>query len=173
MDIIYITPKGGGEVVTVDSPAKVAGAVKELRERTGATEFDVTRGDVVCDFCSFPSVISIYRTKQAEAMFSEISGGELVTHMDADGLWGACPDCDAILTRMLTAMQTRDLGTITQSVIDLRERSVDRMIEGGLISMRSLADFTVRQAHNYFLGYWNRKPGSRVVTDDEIMRGGS
>jgi hypothetical protein len=164
---LFITLKEGGEVREAASMDEAVNIMTQwAREIGGVPDFRLTRSDVVCDFCSEPGIVSLYQITPGTPRSTEIqSDGTVITHMDEDGLWGACATCDVIIE----AIRTGNLLAVNA----LRDRSVDRFIEreGGSDLPRDIVAFSVSMGHDFFLTHWNGEPGKPLVTDDKIMGG--
>lgn len=168
--IIYVTPKGGGDTMTCRTMAEVHDAMQLLNSMHGTTEFSIVRGDLVCDFCSSPDgVVSLYSANPERLLYREITPDMDVTHMDADGLWAACPDCDAILTRIRVANASQDIPGLRKAIADLHTRSVDYALDTNDGIPRFMVEQAVTMAHSFFFAGWNREPGMRIIQDSEIL----
>lgn len=162
---LLLSLKSGGEVreaASVDEAHRVL--VEWSRELGGVQEFNVTRADVVCDFCSTPGIVSLYQITPGTPRSIEISDRGTITHVDQDGLWGACPTCDEIIESIRVNQSQKD-------VIRLRNRAAFLFMEteegAGLPSR--LVEYSVEMGHNFFLTHWDGKPSKPLATDDEIM----
>lgn len=155
---LYITPKGGGPVIVCDSQEAVSKAVESLRAEGYGEEFDCTRGDIVCDFCSFPEVVNLYTITPDRGFGITIDKGDhMETHGDGDGKWAACEECGKLISE--------------REWYKLAVRSVERMVEGSGLPV-FICELTVSVAHGYFRTRWERDgcpEPVKLISDAELL----
>jgi hypothetical protein len=148
-----VSPREGGEVIECDSIAATHAAIKSLG-LAGSRNFNVVRTDVVCDFCSRSGVSAIFSATPDQPVIGFQTATETVTHMDGDGLWGACRECEA-----LVMSGNRDA---------LCERSLSNFPLDDRIPLE-LIKFSIASIQSLFFQNWDRKPGKPLVSDDVLM----
>lgn len=162
--ILYVTPKIEAPegtmrpVITCGSITEVDGIILRLREQGWGHDYNVVRGDSVCDFCSTPEITYLYSATSGTPMYVAEHEAHTVTHLDEDGLWAACPTCHKLIS--------------ADNWNGLRKQSVNMLVAAHPDYPRFLADATVSAAHNFFRNSWirNGKPApTRLSTVDEIM----
>jgi hypothetical protein len=152
---------------------EVHAEVSRMNREMGVTDFNIIRLDLVCDFCSTPGIVSTYQTQPEREMYAVVDGEHAHHHMDEDGKWGACPDCDEILTRLLEAGKLGDQAGIFYYAQKLGQRSYESFKArnpGNQMPVHLIAQ-AIANAHGFFFSGWDLEPGKRVITDDEIMNG--
>lgn len=156
---LYVTPKSGGPVIFCESHTQVSAAMRKLHDEGYGAEFDITRGDIVCDFCSTPMVKWLYEiVPDGSYSVTMVSETETETHGDGDGKWAACPDCHA----MISGGQWDILAV----------RAIARMREEAPELPVALATLAVQGAHGYFHRRWEAnhfKPPTELVSDAEFL----
>lgn len=78
--------------------AVIAAAMRRLADQ-GYTAMTAHRLDMVCDFCSTPSIVARFEIEPGGQIGRLISDNQDVTHIDRDGKWGACVTCAALIKR--------------------------------------------------------------------------
>src|SRR5262245_33890544 len=154
---IYVKPlDGSGRVFLAESHKEEFQIIAKLKAE-GVREIDRQRGDVICDFCSDPTVYWLYTIP---------GGGEVVQvgqehHMDADGLWGACNECHALI-------QARGWAKLGVRSLENYKRIYPEYLIDELILRMSIA-----HAHAYFASGWDAigNPDPAKVTPDKDFLG--
>lgn len=161
----YVSPKldrpgVSRPVISCVNMSATQAAIVELRRQGWGDEFNVTRGDVVCDFCSHPEITKLYSVAPGGLVFSVIEEDETFHHGDSDRLWGACSECfDRISADDWPGLAKRSIKNAIAQTPGLPEE---------------LLTFSVVNAHNYFRVNWDalgRPAPSDVQTDADFMRG--
>ena len=154
MSKFLVSPMEGGEVVECDSLVDAHLAALELRKK-GYRNFNVIRSDVVCDFCSQPGVKVIFNAiPGASVVEAWTPEGEIVTHGDGDGLWGACPICEALV--------------LAEDSNGLCRRSVEHFPMTGKLP-EELIIISIMGIQAIFFQNWDHKPGTPLMSDEELM----
>jgi hypothetical protein len=167
---LLITLTEGGEVREAsDMNEAVEIMTKWAKELGGTPDFRCTRADVVCDFCSESGIVALYQITPGTPRSIEVHGDAVITHMDEDGLWGACATCNEIIESIRKG--TMRAGSILPNIVRLRDRAVERFMasEEGSHVPRELVEFSVAMGHNFFLTHWDGEPSKPLMTDEQLL----
>lgn len=156
-------PFDGVEVLGGADTSEDADELVEAFRLGNPSWFNVTAGDVVCDFCSHPEVVKLYSIAPGGVVFAlysvfEDDSEHSETHGDSDGLWGACAECHKLIS--------------ADDWDELAVRSVRQAVTLAAGVPTGLLAYTVRHAHGYFRNAWIKagKPEPRdVIPDSDFM----
>lgn len=152
---IYLKPRdGSGRVIVCDSHEESYAAIEKLHAE-GVTEIDRSAGDVICDFCSDPTVRWLYLTKPGAV----IQLGD-VTHADADGQWGACATCHA----HIQAGEWKLLAAHSLSNFYKLHPDTEFEMPPLLLAM------SIDAAHGHFRDGWDGSAPQSVTPDADFLR---
>ena len=112
--------------------------------KAGVPRIEITRADVVCDFCSLPLVRWLFEIPVLETPVVSYGGGDHIEHHhDSDGRWGACDECkNFIMAGDWKAMQVRSVE---------HARTLHTMMEH---MPQFLVELSVANAHGFFKNGW-------------------
>ncbi len=140
----------------IEGEEAINDAMQEIADNNPrTTHIGVTRLDMVCDFCSAPDPVSMFRTEAGKEIRTQIQPERVDTHMDGDGLWAACPTCEKMV--------------LARDLIGLAAHSFDcfKEIHAGVPD--DMGAFAVSKAHALFWSGWDGKKPTRIPQDSEIM----
>ncbi|SRR5580765_746804 len=78
--------------------AVIAAAMRDYADQ-GFTHMTAHRLDMVCDFCSEPSIVARFEIEPGGIIGRVVTDDQDVTNIDRDGVWGACHTCLSIIKR--------------------------------------------------------------------------
>lgn len=158
--MIYVTPKDGGPVVACENREEAHAAIKKLRAAGYGEAYNLTVGDVICDFCSHPEVHYLYSVRPGGVVFVLISDEGDESHGDADGLWGACEECYKLIsTDQWAGLENRSFNSPAGQAI------ISSGVPGLVFRM------TIKGAHGFFQQRWREvgMPEPRKVDPDWVF----
>lgn len=162
--ILYISPKDAGpeydgQVFTCNSYSEARATMERLGV-LGVVEFNITRGDVICDFCSHPETSALYQIEPGGVM--EWASDDDTTHMDRDGKWAACSVCRDLISAgdwEGLAKRSYDLFSVHHPEIWALMTTRDMFVFSGAITT----------AHGFFKHGWDGSEPKPIVTDKDFL----
>lgn len=153
---IYLTPNdGSGRVVVCQTYEAVHLAIQAFKDE-GVSDISSTRGDLVCDFCSHPEIVAMYQIRPGGVYLSAFTSQGNEQHIDSDGRWGACSECQ----RLISNGDWPELGLRSFTIYkgDAEPEAFDQLMK-----------MSIQAAHGVFRQSWDGSEPKRVQSDAEFL----
>ncbi len=157
MKVLLTVTGKNDEVLRVEGPldlepGQVAQRMSEIGSDKNVVGIGMTRLDIVCDFCSASDPISIFQCQDSEIMGVGPDGS---IHLDVDGKWAACVDCDKdVKSRLMHEVARRSFNNFISAHPEMHPILVAAMIA---------------EAHAIFWTGWDNQEPTPIPQDSEIF----